>query len=178
MLMSLTAQYIIFDDHRSSGLIRGIRFGTIAPGVSATKTLHLVGSGAPGDRMIDISIQSTSVQAVFMTEGGDDAEHSRSSSSSSAHATVDACEKLQTILIPTSRALSVTYDVVYRRSKNALPALADLSTVEDYVWDDSCGGVATVAARIECSGPCGLMIESLKLHRQVSGIYLLALLRR
>lgn len=159
MLMSLIAQYITFDDQRSSGLIKGIQFGIIAPGVSASKTLYLVGSGAPGDRMIDISIQSTSVQVASMTND-DDAEHPRSSSSSSTHAAVDACEKLQTILIPMSRALSVTYDVSYRRSKNAIPA-------EDDVWGDSYGGVAIITARIECSAPCGLLIEGLKLHRQV-----------
>ena len=175
MVMFLTAQYIIFDGQRSSGLIKGIRFGIIAPGVSAAKTLHLVGSGAPGDRMIDISIQSTSVQAASMAKVGDDARHPRSSSSSNAHAAADACEKLQTILIPMSRALSVVYDVAYRRSKNAMPALADLSTVQDDVWDDSYGGVAVIATRMECTAPCGLVIESLKLHRQVSGIYLLVI---
>lgn len=159
------AQYIIFDDQRSSGLIKGIRLGTIAPGVSATKTLYLVGSGAPGDRMLDISIQSTSVQPGSTSKGDDDAEP-RSSSSLSAHAAVDSCEKLQTIVIPTSGALTATYDVVYRRSKNAMPALADLSTVEDDFWDDSYGGVAVVTTRIECSAPCGLVVENLKLHRQ------------
>ncbi|OAX31943.1 hypothetical protein K503DRAFT_702885 [Rhizopogon vinicolor AM-OR11-026] len=157
------SQYIIFDDQRSSGLIKGIRFDIIAPGVSATKTLYLVGSGAPGDRMIDVSIQSTSVQAA--TKDDDNAECPRSSTSS-AHAAVDTCEKLQTIVIPMSRALSVTYNVAYKRSKNAMPPLADLSTVEDDVWDDSYGGVAIVAARIECSAPCALLIESLKLRRQ------------
>ncbi|KAG2132301.1 Gryzun, putative trafficking through golgi-domain-containing protein [Suillus bovinus] len=159
------AQYIIFDDQRSSGLIKGIRLGTIAPGVSATKTLYLVGSGAPGDRMLDISIQSTSVQPNSMGQGDDDAEP-RSSRYSSEHATIDSCEKLQTIVIPTSRALTVTYDVAYRRSKNAMPALADLSTVEDDLWDDSYGGVAVVTTRMECVAPCGLVVESLKLHRQ------------
>lgn len=159
------AQYIIFDDQRSSGLIKGIRLGTIAPGVSATKTLYLVGSGAPGDRMLDISIQSTAVQPGTTSKGDDDAEP-RSSSPLSAHAAVDSCEKLQTIVIPTSGALTVTYDVAYRRSKNALPALADLSTVEDDFWDDSYGGVAVVTTRIECSAPRGLVVESLKLHRQ------------
>ncbi|KAG1737900.1 Gryzun, putative trafficking through golgi-domain-containing protein [Suillus paluster] len=160
------AQCIIFDDQRSSGLIKGIRLGTIAPGVSATKTLYLVGSGAPGDRTLDISIQSTSVQPGSTSEGDDDAEHPRSSSSLSAHAAVDSCEKLQTIVIPTSRTLAITYDVAYRRSKNSMPALADLSTVEDDYWNDSYGGVAVVTTRIECSSPCGLVIESLKLHRQ------------
>lgn len=159
------AQSIIFDDQRSSGLIKGIRLGTIAPGVSATKTLYLVGSGAPGDRMLDISIQSTSVQPGSTSEGDDDAEP-RSSSSLSEHAAIDSCEKLQTIVIPTSGALTVTYDVAYRRSKNAMPPLADLSTVEDDFWDDSHGGVAVVTTRIECSALCGLVVESLKLHRQ------------
>lgn len=159
------AQHIIFDDQRSSGLIKGIRLGTIAPGVSATKTLYLVGSGAPGDRTLDISIQSTAVQPGVTSKGDDDAEP-RSSSSLSAHAAVDSCEKLQTIVIPTSRALTITYDVAYRRSKNAMPALADLSTVEDDFWDDSYGGVAVVTTKIECSAPCGLVVESLKLHRQ------------
>jgi hypothetical protein len=160
------AQYIVFDNQRSSGLIKGVRLGTIAPGVTATKTLCLVGSGAPGDRMLDISIQSTSVQPGSTSKGEDDDVEPRSSSSLSDHAVIDSCEKLQTIVIPTSRALTATYDVAYRRSKNAMPALADLSTVEDDFWDDSCGGVAVVTTKIECSAPCGLVVESLKLHRQ------------
>jgi len=44
--------------------------------------------------------------------------------------------------------------------------LADLSPAEYDVWDDSCGELAIVSTRIECSSPCGLVIESLKLHRQ------------
>ncbi|KAF9243228.1 Foie gras liver health family 1-domain-containing protein [Melanogaster broomeanus] len=40
-------QYIVLNDHKSSGLIKGIRFGTIAPGVSVAKTLLLISSGAP-----------------------------------------------------------------------------------------------------------------------------------
>jgi hypothetical protein len=47
-----------------------------------------------------------------------------------------------------------------------MPDLADLSTVEEDFWDDSCGGVAVVTTKIECSAPCGLVVESLKLHRQ------------
>lgn len=159
------AQYIIFDAQRSSGLIKGIRLGTIAPGVSATKTLYLVGSGAPGDRMLDVSIQSTSAQPGSTSKSDDDAVP-RSSSSLGEHAAIDSCEKLQTIVIPTSGALTATNDVAYRRSKNAMPALADLSTVEDDFWDDSHGGVAVVTTRIECSAPCGLVVESLKLHRK------------
>jgi len=172
----LKAQYIVFDNQRSSGLIKGVRLGTIAPGVTATKTLCLVGSGAPGDRMLDISIQSTSVQPGSTSKGEDDDVEPRSSSSLSDHAVIDSCEKLQTIVIPTSRALTATYDVAYRRSKNAMPALADLSTVEDDFWDDSCGGVAVVTTKIECSAPCGLVVESLKLHRQVGGMNLPTLL--
>jgi len=126
----------------------------------------------PGDRIIDISIQSTSVQVASTAKVGDDARHPRNSSSSNAHAAADACEELQTILIPMSRMLSVAYDVAYRRSKNAMLALADLSTVQDVVWDDSYGGAAVIVARMECTVPCGLVIERLKLHRQVSGICL------
>lgn len=125
--------------------------------------------------MLDISIQSTSVQPESTSEGDDDAEPC-SSSSLSEHATIDSCEKLQTIVIPTSGALAVTYDVAYRRSKGAMPALADLSTVEDDFWDDSYGGVAVVTTRIECLAPCGLVVESLKLHRQVGGMNLVPLL--
>jgi len=118
-------------------------------------------------------VRSVYAQAASTAKVGDNARYHLSLSSSNAHAAADACEKLRTILIPMSRALSVADDVAYRRSKNVMPALADLSTVKDDVWDDSYGGVAVIAARMECTAPCGLVIESLKLHRQVSGIYLL-----
>ncbi|KAK0486236.1 Foie gras liver health family 1-domain-containing protein [Armillaria novae-zelandiae] len=41
-----------------AGLIKGISFGVLVPGVSSIKTLNLSNTGGAGDRMLDISIQS------------------------------------------------------------------------------------------------------------------------
>jgi len=63
---------------------------------------------------------------------------------------------------------------LYGRSENAIPALADLSIIEDDVWDDSYGITTVVAARIECMAPRGLVRVASPSEWQLA--YLLALL--
>ncbi|KAG8221229.1 glutathione transferase omega-1 [Butyriboletus roseoflavus] len=122
-------QFITFDDQKSSGLIKGVQFGTVKPGVSVVKTLVLMSSGAPGDRTIDVSVQSstsiasqTLARAPSPSETLDDTQnHERE-------------EILRTLLIPTSSAFVVRQDVTYQRCLEPPPALADLSVFEDEHW--------------------------------------------
>ena len=57
---SLIVNYIVMDDQRSTSLIKGIACGTLSPGVSILKKLYLTNLGAPGDRVVVISVQSQS----------------------------------------------------------------------------------------------------------------------
>ncbi|KAH7910026.1 Gryzun, putative trafficking through golgi-domain-containing protein [Hygrophoropsis aurantiaca] len=155
-------QHIILDGERSSGLIKGVHFGIIAPGVTVLKTLYMTCCGAPGDRTIDVSIQSNSAISSPC--------RSRSTSPSSTTDPIsrDVSETLQTIVIPTSRALEIAYDVGYRRALGNRLALSDLSIYEDDEANDAIPSEAeaVVTAKIRCSGPWGLEVESLRLIRQ------------
>ncbi|KAH7883282.1 Gryzun, putative trafficking through golgi-domain-containing protein [Phlebopus sp. FC_14] len=155
-------QRIVFKDQKSSGLIKGIPFGTIPPGVSVVDTLVLLSGGAPGDRIIDISVQSSSTSGDPRVQSPD-ATVSHDTSSPISH---DTSEILRTLLIPTVSAFSVTQDVEYTRSLRPPPALADLSVLENGMWDDSLGGEAVVMTKFECLAPWGLEIEHLQLLRR------------
>ncbi|KAG1825183.1 hypothetical protein EV424DRAFT_1537883 [Suillus variegatus] len=50
---------------RQPAFIKGIRLGTIALAASATKTLYLVGSDAPGDRMRFSPAPSPRIKAIM-----------------------------------------------------------------------------------------------------------------
>ncbi|KIJ65975.1 hypothetical protein HYDPIDRAFT_110092 [Hydnomerulius pinastri MD-312] len=153
-------QHIIFNKEKSSGLIKGIQIGTVAPGVSVVKTLVLLSSGAAGDRTIDISVQSSSEPK--------DQSVPQTSDPNAASASHDTSEILQTLLIPTVSAFSVTQDLEYLRALHPPAALADLSVYyEKDFWDDSVGGEAIITTKVECSAPWGLEIESMELRRQV-----------
>ncbi|KAJ7030012.1 Gryzun, putative trafficking through golgi-domain-containing protein [Mycena alexandri] len=145
-----TENAIVLDDERSSSLIKGVDFGVLQPGVSVVKTLHLISSGAAGERMVDVSIQSTAV-------GGHQPENPELQ---------DMTETLQTLVVPTSEAIKVNFGVVYKRALAARAGVADLRTYDHDFWDDSDGGEAIVTAQMECAGPWGLEVASVKLHRK------------
>ncbi|KAJ7716532.1 Gryzun, putative trafficking through golgi-domain-containing protein [Mycena metata] len=145
-----TENAIVLDDERSSSLIKGVNFGVLQPGVSVVKTLHLISTGAAGERMVDVSIQSTAV-------GGHQHENPELQ---------DMTETLQTLVVPTSEAIKVNFGVVYKRALTARAGVADLRTYDHDFWDDSDGGEAIVTAQMECAGPWGLEVASVKLLRK------------
>ncbi|KAJ7169134.1 Gryzun, putative trafficking through golgi-domain-containing protein [Mycena crocata] len=145
-----TENSIVLEDERSSSLIKGVNFGILQPGVSVVKTLYLVSSGAAGDRMVDVSIQSTALT-----------EHQPENPELQ-----DMTETLQTLVVPTLDAIKVDFGVVYKRAVNAQTGVADLRTYDHDFWDDADGGEAIVTARMECSGPWALEVASIKLDRQ------------
>lgn len=155
-------QSITFDDQKSSGLIKGVQFGTVNPGVSVVKTLVLMSSGAPGDRMIDVSVQSSTT--------GRSPSEARSPSPSETPDGLqnhDTEEILRTLLIPTSSAFMVRQDVAYQRSLGPPPALADLSVLEGADWEGCVSGEAVVTTVVECAAPCGVEVEEVVLRRVV-----------
>ena len=154
-------QYIIHDNQRSCGLIKGIQCGIIAPGVSMTKTLFLVSAGSAADRTIDISVQS-SIPTNPLAGGSPSESHA--SSGVSTPVGNDTSEILQTLVIPTAAAFWVTQNIEYFRSLHSAPPFADLGAFENESWH---GGEAIVTTTIECSAACGVEIQSVKLMRQV-----------
>ncbi|THH12527.1 hypothetical protein EW146_g7608 [Bondarzewia mesenterica] len=144
----------------SSGLIKGVDLGTVSPGVTVLKTLYLTNTGAGGDRVLDISIQS------HHAPQGADASASPSSPSSPSMSLADTSETLQTLVIPTVAAIKMAYDVKYTRVGGSTAGLLDLRTFDDEYWDNGDGGRATVEARLECVGPWSLSVEKVRLIRK------------
>lgn len=152
----------MFDGQNSTGLIKGVQFGILGPGVNVVKTLYLVNTGAAGDRVLDISIQSRAIsksspEASPTTPISPDTQAYRS----------DTSETLQTLTVPTIDPIKVSYGVGYRRPLTERPGLANLTTFEDEFWDDGEGGEALVNATMEVVGPWSLEILSAKLIHKV-----------
>ncbi|KAL4248314.1 hypothetical protein ABKN59_006671 [Abortiporus biennis] len=143
--------YITFDSEQSAALIKGISCGTLSPGGKVSKTLNLGTSGAPGDRMLDISVQSrsTSISAKL-----------------SESTPADTGETLRTLVVSVIDPINVAYDVVYKRSSKPQRSIADLETYEGDYWDDGDGGVAHVVSKFSCAAPSGVHVESVKLTRE------------
>lgn len=148
---------ISFGDDHSTSFIKGISFGTIPSGVTAVQTLCFLNTGAPGDRVIDISIQSRSTSPDVPSDDPD---------------LQDITETLRTLVVPTLDPLKVTQTVVYMRGLVEWPGPADLRTFDGDFWDDRKAGEALINTRIECTGPSSMEIESVRLLRQVSLSYL------
>jgi hypothetical protein len=125
------------------------------------KTLYLFNTGAAGDRIIDISIQSRTMQKLSPSSSGSRSPDSQSYPS-------DTSEALQTLTVPIVNPITISYDVGYRRGLAERPGLANLASFDGEFWDDREGGEALVSARMETMGPFSLHIESVKLIRQVN----------
>ncbi|KAI3619017.1 glutathione transferase omega-1 [Moniliophthora roreri] len=149
---------ISVDGEQSSGLIKGVSFGPLAPGISAVKILHIVSTGATGDRTLDISVQSRTPTAIH-----------QDSETSPQPELLDITETLQTVVIPTVEPFSMTCDVTYRRAAESRRGVADLKTFKSDFWDDSDGGEAIVRTVLQCNGPWGLQIDKFALKRQNEG---------
>lgn len=154
----LVENVILLDDERSTSLIKGVNFGVLKPGVSIVKTLHLISGGGAGDRMVDVSIQSTAVRA----QQPENPE------------LLDMTETLQTLVVPTLDAIKVNYGVVYKRAVGARAGVADLRTYDHDFWEDGDGGEAIVTTSMECAGPWGLEVLSVKLNREVGAFLVYA----
>ncbi|KAF7321602.1 hypothetical protein MKEN_00681300 [Mycena kentingensis (nom. inval.)] len=140
---------IRLDDEQSSSLIKGISLGALKPGVSVIKTLYLFSTGGTGDRMVDVSIQSTAV----VDKPPEDPELQ------------DMTEMLETVVVPTTEAIEVDFEVSYMRARGRGVGLADLKTYDHQFWDDVEGGEAAVSARMRCAGPWGVEVVNMSLSR-------------
>ncbi|KAI5826272.1 hypothetical protein K523DRAFT_419385 [Schizophyllum commune Tattone D] len=148
------------DDQQSTSLVKGIACGTLVPGASVVKTLHLYSTGAGGDRVLDISTQC---REVLSANDAEDQEEQ-----AEANDTRHSTEVLHTLAVPTVEAIRASWDVAYERAPTSVPrpGIADLSTFDSDFWDDSLGGEAVVQLVLECAGPWNLEILGMELVRE------------
>lgn len=148
--------FISLDGQRSNSFIKGVALGVLSPGVNISKTMYLGCSGAVGDRVIDISVQSRTTNSV---------EPTTPVSPQSPSVTVDSGETLRTLVVPTVDPITVTHQVSYRRSTKPSTGLGNLDAFESDYWEDA--GEAHVTTTMACVGPSGVYVESIKLIREV-----------
>ncbi|RDX49266.1 hypothetical protein OH76DRAFT_1483227 [Lentinus brumalis] len=170
--------YIAMDDQRSTSLIKGIACGALSPGVSVLKKLYLTNAGAPGDRVVDISVQSQSrTPASASPAPTSPAPVSPTSPTSpvpaeptspSAPPTVDRTETLRTISVSAIAPLTIAHSAVYKRSTRALLGLSDLRTYEraKRPRDEADAVEAEVTSTLTVAAPAGIVIESVVLQRK------------
>ncbi|KAF8963658.1 Gryzun, putative trafficking through golgi-domain-containing protein [Flammula alnicola] len=154
--------WIVVEDQRSSSLIKGIHLGIVGPGISVTKTMHLFNTGAGGDRMVDVSIQTSTI----VDDDDDSKEEEEEEEEIHQASTRDTMEHLKMLVIPTVNPIQVTQSVAYRRALDPWSGLADLQTFDESFWDHRRGGEALVTVSMACVGPSSLRIESVDLDRR------------
>jgi len=149
------------DGERSSSLVKDVELGKLAPGEVATKQIHLFCSGAPGERVMDVSVRS---RTVIEEEDEEDSEEDGDGKEKNG---ADAMEHLKLLAVQAIAPLRVETRTAYSRSREPWSGLADLRTFDAGFWDLGRGGIAHVVSEIGCVGPWGLHIEKLELHRRV-----------
>lgn len=156
------------DDQQSTSLVKGVHFGIIRPGENAQKTLYLLGSGAEGDRTLDISVQSRTVD-----EGTEDADTQDEAEDSTAEKPpAEITETLRTLTISTVHPFKRSSTVEYSRSLKERVSIADLDAFEPGFWDGGEGGEAAVTMTLECAGPWKVEVQGLKLIKKVAHSFL------
>ena len=151
------------DDQKSTSLIKAVACGTLAPGVSLLKKLYVTNTGTPGDRVVDISVQSQS----HITPQLPSSPTSPSTPASPSNApAIDRTETLRTITVEAVCPLGVEHTVVYRRPMRAQPELADLKTFDGTLRDEANAVEALVTSTLTVVAPTGLAIDDVTLVRK------------
>ncbi|KAG6813748.1 hypothetical protein H0H92_007700 [Tricholoma furcatifolium] len=139
-------------DERSSNFIKGVSFGVLAPGATAVKTLYLVSAGAPGDRVVDMSIQSRATPSIAVE--------------SAESETGDITETTRVLVVPTVDPFKVVQTISYRRSLDPWPGLANLGTFDGDKWNPIRTCEALINTRIECVGPSPVQVEAITFEKR------------
>lgn len=154
--------HVAMDDQRSTSLLKAVACGVLAPGVSVLKKLYLANTGAPGERVIDISVQSHSTAQPPTSPVSP-----TTPASATAPSLVDRSETLRTLAVPTVLPVEVEHTVTYRRPTKPQPGLADLMTFEGSQKDEAAAVEAIVTSIVSVVATSGLVVESVVLHRKV-----------
>ncbi|KAI9062346.1 hypothetical protein FKP32DRAFT_1593495 [Trametes sanguinea] len=152
--------YVAIDDQRSTSLLKAVACGMLAPGASVVKKLYLTNAGAPGERVIDISVQSQSISQPPTPISP------VSPDSPTMPTLVDRTETLRTLSVAAVSPVEIEHAVVYRRTTQPQPGLADLATFESGARDEGAAVEAVVTSTISIVAPSGIAIESISLDRK------------
>ncbi|KAI0645251.1 Gryzun, putative trafficking through golgi-domain-containing protein [Trametes meyenii] len=153
--------YIAMDDQRSTSLLKAIACGVLKPGASILKRLHLTNTGAPGERVVDISVQSHATARIPVSP-----KSPTSPVSPGGPSLVDKTETLRTLAVAVVQPVEAAHAVVYRRLTKLLPGLLDLAMFEGSVRDEAAAVEAVVTSTVTVVAPAGLVIDSVVLHRK------------
>ncbi|KAH9889488.1 Gryzun, putative trafficking through golgi-domain-containing protein [Cubamyces lactineus] len=155
--------YVAMDDQRSTSLLKAVACGVLAPGSNVLKKLYLANDGAPGERIIDISVQSQSTAQPLTQQ---QPTSPTSPTSPTAPPLLDKTETLRTLTIAAVDPVEIEHTVVYKRPTRPQPGLADLETFESGKRDEAAAVEAIVTSTLRVVAPSGLVIEGVTLHRQ------------
>ncbi len=161
-LVRHAVNHVAMDDQRSTSLLKAVACGVLAPGVSVLKKLYLANTGAPGERVIDISVQSHSTAQPPTSPVSP-----TTPASATAPSLVDRSETLRTLAVPTVLPIEVEHAVTYRRPAKPQPGLADLMTFEGSQKDEAAAVEAVVTSIVSVVATSGLVVENVVLHRKV-----------
>ena len=158
------------DDQKSTSLIKAVACGALAPGVSLLKRLVLTNTGTPGERVVDISVQTRTGPPIPLSP-------STPASPNAPAPAVDRTETLRTISVEAMSPLKAEHKVVYKRPTRVQPGLVDLSTFDGSKRDEANAVETLVTSTLTVMAPSGLVIDSVVLIRKVRsfGIVLLLL---
>lgn len=143
----------------STGLIKDIPFGVLAPGVHASKTLHLASGGSGGDRLLDISISANTPQSEETSGESSDEDEDEPASP----VQIDKTVYQETLTVPTIAPFAVDSAVMYARTRGEWQGLASLDTFAEDYFDERKGTEALVNIKLDCTGPWGVYIENITL---------------
>jgi trafficking protein particle complex subunit 11 len=146
-LIFAPVNHITLGDDSSTSLIKGVSFGIVEPGGVVKRTLYLHSTGTGGDRILDLSIQSHTIQPE------------------SSNMSPNTNETLRTLVVHTVPAMKPSFTVTYTRDPEPLPALLDLSKYEpDAVEGQS---MATMTVAVISSGPWEVVVDSIRYKPEV-----------
>ncbi|KAF8331398.1 Gryzun, putative trafficking through golgi-domain-containing protein [Cantharellus anzutake] len=143
-----TVSYVMVGEERSQALIKGVSFGIVQKGTSATRILYFIG-GASGERTLDISIQSR----ALCTDGEpDQAIHMN-----------ETLRQLKVLVVP---PIQCAFRTAYLRDSRPLLPVMDLSKFEPNAFEPV--GRALVSIDVTCTGPQGIVVSSIQLIPRAS----------
>ncbi|KAH7102159.1 Foie gras liver health family 1-domain-containing protein [Auriculariales sp. MPI-PUGE-AT-0066] len=172
---------ISLDDQRSTTLLKAVALGQLEPGAAVQRTISLFCTRAPGDRVLDISVQSRApssqpqsqeAMSASRTEATDSADATAEDPNVSASASpqppeLDLNEDLHTLVVPTVAPLEYDWDVTYVRPKDGMQELAALVMYDAEAFESEV--TAMVVLTTVAPGPWDVEVQSLVLDHETFG---------
>jgi len=175
---------IALGDQRSSTLLKGVQLGTLEPGDNVQRKIELFCTRAPGDRVLDVSVQSrspsapaassTSLSASLDTTDAPSSNATPEPEASAEADTDDVNEDLHTLVVPTVAPLEYDWDVQYHRPPTGQGGALEPGRMELYD-PEAFESDATAVVVLACvaPGPWDVEVEAVRLDRTVRVPYAL-----